>query len=353
MTILKTKRLILRPWKDTDLEPFAKLNADPRVMEYFPATLSREESDQLAHRLRAKTEEQGWGLWAVAVPGIVDFIGYVGLKHLDKSNFPAHFTPAVEIGWRIAFDYWGKGYATEGARAALTYGFETLNLPEIVSFTAVQNKRSRRVMEKIGMHYNPKDDFDHPKSPEEHPLKRQVLYRLTQSEWRSQKHVAFRFAHAKSSQRDLLDGWFEQKHIQKWMHGTGLQNTLNGLEKFFRGESTTIYWIGYDKDIPFAFLITSPEGDDAITLDVFICDIHYLGKGLAVPMIKEFLTSQFPHVKKVLIDPEATNTIAIHVYQKVGFKIIGEFIANWHPVPHYQMELHMQDLLNSTRNHGF
>jgi RimJ/RimL family protein N-acetyltransferase len=94
-------------------------------------------------------------------------------------------------------------------------------------------------------------------------------------------------------------------------------------------------------------LITSPEGNDATTLDLFICDLNYLGRGIAVPMIKEFLRSQFPHVKRVLIDPEATNTRAIHVYQKVGFKIVGEFIASWHPVPHYQMELLMRDLLSS------
>lgn len=159
-----------------------------------------------------------------------------------------------------------------------------------------------------------------------------------------QKSISFHFAHAKSSQRDLLNRWFEQKHILEWMHGKGLQNTLNGLEKFFADKSDTAYWIGYDGKNPFAFLITSAEGNDAITLDLFICDLKYLGKGLAVPMIKAFLKEQFPHVKKVLIDPECTNKRAIHVYQKAGFKIIGEFIASWHPVPHYQMELDMKDL---------
>ena len=160
-------------------------------------------------------------------------------------------------------------------------------------------------------------------------------------------NIVFRFAPAESSQRDLLHRWFEQKHIKEWMHGVGLQNTLKGLEKFFLGESTTTYWIGYDKDTPFAFLITSPEGRNMTTLDLFICDLNYLGKGVAVPMIKEFLRNHFAHVKRVLIDPEATNTRAIHVYQKVGFKIVGEFIASWHPVPHYQMELLMKDLLPS------
>jgi 8-oxo-dGTP pyrophosphatase MutT (NUDIX family) len=157
----------------------------------------------------------------------------------------------------------------------------------------------------------------------------------------------FHFAPAQSDQRTLIHGWLAQKYIQEWIHGTGLQNTLNGLEKFFQGTSHTTYWIGYEKDLPFAFLITSPESDDAITLDLFICHPDYLGKGLAVPMIREFLFTRFPKVKRVLIDPEVANTRAIHVYKKAGFKITGEFIADWHPVPHYMMELDMENLINS------
>ncbi len=154
----------------------------------------------------------------------------------------------------------------------------------------------------------------------------------------------FRFAHAKPSQKALLHHWFDQPHIKEWMHGVGLQNTLNGLEKFFQGNSETTYWIGYNKDTPFAFLITSPEGGEATTLDAFICDLNYLGKGIAIPMICKFLLDHFPHVKKVLIDPEKENKRAIHVYKKIGFKITHEFIASWHPVPHYQMELDMEEL---------
>lgn len=156
--------------------------------------------------------------------------------------------------------------------------------------------------------------------------------------------LKFHFAPATSSQRSMLHQWFDQKHIKEWMHGIGLENTLNGLEKFFQGISTTTYWVGYDKDVPFAFLITSPEGEDGITLDLFICDLNYLGKGLAASMIREFLITHFSNMKRILIDPEATNTRAIHVYEKVGFKITREFIANWHPVPHYQMELNMDTL---------
>lgn len=159
----------------------------------------------------------------------------------------------------------------------------------------------------------------------------------------------FTFKPVEVKDQHLVQEWLVQPHIAEWIHGIGLQNTLNGLEKFFRRECSATYWIAYDKNIPFAFLITSPEGNDATTLDLFICDLNYLGKGIAVPMIQEFLITQFSNMNRVLIDPEATNKRAIHVYKKVGFKIIREFIANWHPVPHYQMELYMKDLLEAKK----
>ncbi len=185
MTV-RTKRLILRPWQEADLEPFAKLNADPRVREYFPGTLSRHESDASVKLMSNHIEKCGWGFWAASLIETGEFIGMIGLEDV---HFQAHFTPAVEIGWRLAFDYWGKGYATEGAQAALEYGFETLNLEEIVSFTTVKNMRSRQVMEKIGMHHDSNDDFDHPKLPEGHALRRHVLYRLKLNEWQTKHGV--------------------------------------------------------------------------------------------------------------------------------------------------------------------
>lgn len=155
----------------------------------------------------------------------------------------------------------------------------------------------------------------------------------------------FIFKLAKPEDKQRIISWLEQEHIQKWLHGTGLKNLLQNLDKFFKGTSDSQHWIAYDRGTPFAYLLTSPEGKDAITLDLFICDLKFLGKGLAVPMIKDFLISQFSDKKEVLIDPEAANTRAIHVYQKAGFKIVGEFIASWHPVPHFQMRLFMKDLL--------
>lgn len=177
-TELHTDRLLLRRWRDADREPFAALNADPRVMEHFPAVLSRKESDARIERITAHFVEHGFGVWAVEIPNVAPFIGFIGLS---IPGFEAHFTPCVEIGWRLAANYWGHGYATEGARAALAFGFEKLGPAEIVSFTVPANLRSRRVMERLGMTHDPSEDFDHPLLPAGHPLCRHVLYRLRRS----------------------------------------------------------------------------------------------------------------------------------------------------------------------------
>jgi RimJ/RimL family protein N-acetyltransferase len=176
---VRTARLLLRPWKDTDSEPFAAMNADREVMAHFPATLSRGESDAIVERIRKHFDERGFGMWAVEVPGEAPFIGFVGLM---APSFEAHFMPAVEVGWRIARAHWNLGYATEGAREALRLGFEELRLQEIVSMTVPGNVRSRRVMEKLGMKRDPKDDFDHPRIPKGSPLVRHVLYRISAAE---------------------------------------------------------------------------------------------------------------------------------------------------------------------------
>jgi RimJ/RimL family protein N-acetyltransferase len=176
--MIHTRRLHLRLWRDEDLPAFAAMNSDARVMEHFPKLLDRAESDAMAGRIREHFARRGFGLWAVQVPGVADFIGFVGLA---VPGFEAHFTPCVEIGWRLACAHWGQGYATEAARAALDFGFQRLDLDEIVSFTVPKNRRSRAVMERIGMTRTPADDFDHPVLPEGHPLRRHVLYRAKRS----------------------------------------------------------------------------------------------------------------------------------------------------------------------------
>jgi RimJ/RimL family protein N-acetyltransferase len=212
--ILTTQRLILRQWRETDLDGFARLNADPAVMEFMPRRLSRDESDAMAARYQAGIAERGWGFWAVEVKGAYDrvrggcavaasgddaaaagksgaasldvgvaeprgpFIGFVGLS---VPRFTAPFTPCVEIGWRLSREHWGNGYASEAASACLHFGFEKLTLKQIVAFTVPINKRSIGVMERIGMSRNPADDFDHPNLPLGDPLQRHVLYRLNRS----------------------------------------------------------------------------------------------------------------------------------------------------------------------------
>jgi RimJ/RimL family protein N-acetyltransferase len=172
---LRTDRLLLRRWRLEDREPLARMNADPRVMEFFPQVLTREESDAIADRIEAHFAQHGFGLWAVEIPGSVPFAGFIGLS---IPRFEAHFTPCLEIGWRLAAETWNRGYATEAARAALDFAFIHLGRDEVVSFTVPANVRSRRVMEKLGMTRNPADDFDHPSLAEGHPLRRHVLYRI-------------------------------------------------------------------------------------------------------------------------------------------------------------------------------
>ena len=168
---LSSGRVCLRRWRDEDREAFAAMNSDARVMEFFRSRLSRVESDAMVDRIQKHFSEHDFGLWAIVTP----FIGFAGLC---VARFSAHFTACVEVGWRLAFEHWGHGYATEAARLALGYGFGTLALSEVVSFTSATNHRSRAVMERLGMRRDPADDFDYPSFPERHPLRRHVLYRL-------------------------------------------------------------------------------------------------------------------------------------------------------------------------------
>jgi ribosomal-protein-alanine N-acetyltransferase len=178
-TIL-TPRLQLRPWRDADLAPFAAMNADARVMEYLPSVLDRAASDAAAQKLRAHFDEYGFGKWVVETRDGAEWVGVVGLAWL---NFAAPVTPAVEVGWRLAHQHWGKGYATEAARASLDFGFRDVNLARIVSFTVPDNERSWRVMMRLGMTYSPADCFDHPLLPKDSPLRRHVTYVMWRPEW--------------------------------------------------------------------------------------------------------------------------------------------------------------------------
>jgi RimJ/RimL family protein N-acetyltransferase len=187
MTII-TPRLCLHLWRDEDRPMFAALNAEPRVMQHYPKMLGRAESDALVARIRDHFTKHGFGLWAVEAPGRAGFIGYVGLA---VPMFEARFTPCVEVGWRLAAEHWGRGYATEAASAVLAHAFGPLGLDEVVSFTAPANRRSRRVMERLGMTRSPEDDFEPPSLPAGHPLRLHILYRLSRAAWLASRVDAF------------------------------------------------------------------------------------------------------------------------------------------------------------------
>jgi RimJ/RimL family protein N-acetyltransferase len=172
--VLQGPRVRLRQWEERDRAPFARLNADPVAMEFFPSTLTRDQSDAMVDRLRATIDERGWGFWCLEVDG-----GCVGFTGVTVPTFDAPFMPTIEIGWRLLPAYWGRGLATEASRLALAYGFDALGAPEIVAYTAVGNARSRAVMVRLGMRHDPADDFDHPRVAEAHPVRRHVLYRLS------------------------------------------------------------------------------------------------------------------------------------------------------------------------------
>ncbi|GAA2725795.1 GNAT family N-acetyltransferase [Actinocorallia aurantiaca] len=182
--MLRTERLLVRRWREEDRGPFAELNADPEVMEHFPSVLTREESDAIADRIESRMAEDGFGFWALEVAESGEFVGFTGIA---RTRFDSHFTPAVEIGWRLGRGSWGRGYASEAAKAVLEYGFTEAGLDEIVSFTAVGNVRSQAVMRRIGMIRDENEDFEHPFVPEGHALRLHVLYRLTAGQWKASR----------------------------------------------------------------------------------------------------------------------------------------------------------------------
>lgn len=177
---LRTPRLILRDWRDSDLDAFAAMAEDPEVMEHLPPIADRMVSDGIAAWLRQNLAENGFGRWAVELPGEAGFIGLVGLV---ETGFEAHFTPAIEIGWRLARPYWGRGYAQEAAQAALDFGFGEIGFHDIVAYTTPDNLRSLQLMARLGMSHDPADDFDHPDLPEGDKMRRLVLYRLSCESW--------------------------------------------------------------------------------------------------------------------------------------------------------------------------
>ena len=172
---IETDRLLIRQWRDEDLDPFFYLNSNPEVMRYFPKLLSRKESDSFAHKVSAQIDKNGYSFWAIEWKGRSEFVGTMGINDV---NFKAHFTPAIEIGWRLDNKFWRKGLGFEGAKAILDYAFNSLMIKEVVSFTSSINKSSIGLMEKIGMKRDTRGDFDHPNVEASNPLRSHILYRI-------------------------------------------------------------------------------------------------------------------------------------------------------------------------------
>ena len=179
---LESNRLIIREWENKDLKPHFLMNSNPKVMEFFPSILNKKESDQLAKKFIEAFEKSKLGIWPVILKKTNTFIGFAGLLN---ASFKAFFTPAVELGFRFFQEYWGKGFAIEASILCLEYGFNTMNLNEIVSFTSIRNQRSISLMRRLGMKTDPKENFFHPKLPKGHPLSEHVLYRLSQNDYSS------------------------------------------------------------------------------------------------------------------------------------------------------------------------
>lgn len=318
-----TNRLWLRPFQISDLSSLISICSDTEVMQFVgEGPLTPEETRQQLEHWISDYQRDGFGFMAFVDRTTGTLIGYGGFLHQIING-----ETKIELGYVIAKPYWKQGFASEATRALKDYGLNQLKFHELISIIHEGNRASQKIALKLGMVLADQTTIDG---------KSCLIYRC--------QRPTFTFALADVSQKPLIVDWLDQEHVRKWFHGVGLKNTLEDLDKFFKGTSLFQHWIGYDQGIPFAFLSTSYEGADAITLDLFIGDLRFLGKGLSAPLIREFLLSQFSHKKQVLIDPEITNTIAVHVYQKVGFKIIGEFIASWHPIPHYKMSLNMKDL---------
>ncbi|MCA3017601.1 MAG: GNAT family N-acetyltransferase [Rhodocyclaceae bacterium] len=181
---IRTQRVLLRQWKDSDLDAWAEMNADPEVRKYFPKVLDRAEADGEASRIRGGIAQRGWGMWAIEIPGILPFAGLVGL---NLPAFQAPWMPAVEIGWRLSRDAWHKGYATEGAVAAMNFAFDELHLPEVVAMSVKTNTPSHQVMQRLGMTHDPSADFDHPRVPADWPLKTHILHRISPATWKARR----------------------------------------------------------------------------------------------------------------------------------------------------------------------
>jgi RimJ/RimL family protein N-acetyltransferase len=331
---LRTKRLVLRAWQESDLEPFAALNCDPRVMEHLPAVLSRAESDAAAARARAHFDEHGFGFWAVQVVGGASFIGFAGLA---RPRFDASFTPCVEIGWRLAREHWGRGYATEAARGALRFAFDDLALDEVLAWTVPANRRSLRVMDKLGMCHDPTHDFDHPRLPEGHPLRRHLLYRIGRVAFAPGERTARIADLTEPARMDVVRDLFRE-----------YQRTI-GVDLCFQGFAEELATLPGAYAPPRGRLLLATIGDDPVgcvglrPLDGDAAEMKRLyvrpaarGQGLGRRLATSVIDgARALGYRCVRLDTLASMTDAIALYRALGFVEIPPYRPNPLPGPRY------------------
>ncbi|MBN9231863.1 MAG: GNAT family N-acetyltransferase [Legionella sp.] len=329
MKILETQRLILRSFQMADLEAMATIDADPKVCEFLPALGTRENTTAGVQRIISHEQQKGFSLYAVELKTTHEMIGWIGLI---TPSFEAHFTPAIEIGWRLASQYWNQGYATEGARAVLDYAFTTLELEDVVSFTVEKNLASRRIMEKIGLHHDPKDNFNHPKLPG-HKLERHVLYRLNRSEYLARQFV---FRPLTKTDLNLLCQWFAKPHVREWWTDALTPDEIN--EKYGNriGGTVVCPYIACLAEKPIAFIQYywaskvgegwwPDEDTSTVGIDQFIGEETLLNQGYGTALIQQFIAflGQNSGIKKIITEVDPNNLRAKRCYEKVGFQTVG------------------------------
>lgn len=324
---IETPRLIIRPWKDSDIPEFAKMNQDPEVMEFFPYLFSSDETLASVNSYISHIQEHGFGKWAVELKETHEFIGFVGLA-VCGPEMP--FNPAVEIGWRIAKKHWNQGYATEAAGWVLYKAFEIFKLKEVVSFTAIPNKKSMRIMEKIGMTRDPKDDFDHPKLDKNHWLCRHVLYRT-----KLENYLRFEFLEPKHF--EILLKFFNEPHVQEFfsLRTWTLEEIQNKYAKrvLENNKSSIRSWMVYLDQTPLGFIQDYPVKDHPWTgqdfmpdfidracgIDFLIGEKTFLGKKIGTLVFNKFCEDYLKDYEFLVVDPELRNQAGIRFFSSLGF----------------------------------
>ncbi len=336
---LITQRLILRAWTLNDLDAYTAINQDPRVLEFLPGPLTREQAAEQIKRFNAEINECKFGLLACELKATGELIGFVGLS---IPQFEAPFTPCIELGYRLGSQYWGNGYATEAARAVLQFAFRKLNLKEIVAFTVPANTRSRNVMEKLGMLRNPADDFQHPKLADGHPLREHVLYRLTRDQYfkgllqplRIDDDLVLVPVQLDKSQEqfELIDK--NRAHLRTWLDWVDLCTDVNNTLEYNKLRVTAMQeGMGYDfciryqnKMVGFIGLHHIEVGIKASTIGYWL-DADMQGKGIMTRACRALCDWAFTNIglNRLEIHCAMGNLKSQHIPERLGFVREGVF----------------------------